>query len=71
MRYELNGGPLDGTEGEIDDEHAGNLTFPDEAPTADDHDPTSNRRNELRYRKTDAIREDGTRDWPSGRCWTA
>ena len=60
MRYELSGGPLDGTRGEVDDEHLGNLTFPYAIPSTGDHDPTSDRRSELRYRKTATVRADGT-----------
>lgn len=60
MRYELNGGPLDGTRGEITDDHQGNLTFPYAIPTVEGHDPTSDQRSELRYRKTESVTEDGS-----------
>jgi hypothetical protein len=59
MRYELNGGPLDGTRGEVPDDFQGNLAFPAAIPTAEGHDPTSDRRSELRYRKTALVKEDG------------
>ncbi len=60
MRYELNGGPLDGTRGEVADDFQGNLTFPQAIPTVEEHDPTSDRRSELRYRKTENVTEDGS-----------
>jgi hypothetical protein len=59
MRYELEGGPLDGTRGEVDDSHLGNLRFPYRVPPPEGHDPRSDLRNPLRYRKTKAVAEDG------------
>lgn len=59
MRYELSGGPLDGKQGEVDDDYAGNLSFPYSVPTDEDHDPTDDRRSELRYRKTEGVTHHG------------
>lgn len=60
MRYELNGGPLDGTRGEVPNDFQGNLTFPYPTPGVEGQDPTSDRRSELRYRKTEGLKEDGS-----------
>lgn len=59
MRYELRGGPLDGSRGEVEDSFDGNLHFPYEVPSPDQHDPKSELRSALRYRRSEEVTEDG------------